>query len=228
MRHLALSVLLLLVGCPTPDETAEADGSPPTIPPLGSVDGGQAGAEAGAEAGADAGADAGEIIEGGAPEGAPLTPGVPPQIVSVPSTGEPSEGQVSISGILSYAGTKTGQYRIEFLQVSAGPPTMVHYEKIDGMGEWTVFAPINAGEIRIVSFIDQAGDGASSDDPGAVWPLPVIVGTEPITGIELVLEDEPDLGELAPKDHTDALNGAEVPGVDPPPSSEDEAPAAAP
>ena len=222
MRHIALSVLLILVGCPTPDETAEADVPSTAIQPLGSAGGGEAAADA------DADAPTGEILEGGAPDGAPLTNGGKPQIDAAPSTGKPSEGQVSISGTLTYAGSKTGEYRVEFLQLSAGPPAMVHYEKIAGPGESTVFAPVNAGEIRIVSFIDQAGDGASSDDPGAAWPLPVIVGTEPITGIELVLEDEPDLGELAPKDHTDALNGAEVPGVDPPPSSADEAPAATP
>ncbi len=228
MRHLALSILVLLVGCPTPDEAGSNAESAPTIQPLGSAPpaetaSGEAAAgdwATGEEAVGDTADEAG--AEGTAEEGAPLA-GAPDQIDAQPSTGEPSEGQVSISGTLKYAGSKTGQYRIEFLQLGEGPPNMLHYEKIDGPGPWTVFAPVNAGEIHIVAFIDQAGDGASSDDPGALWSQPVLVTDQAITGIALVLEDEPDLGELAPKDHADAATGAEVPGVDPPPEGADQA-----
>lgn len=211
MRIHALLLPLLLLGCPAPE----------TAPETGTATGG-GGETATAEAPvadpaatgdpATAGDPAAEAAAVGVAEGAPLpdSAGIP-QVEATPSTGEPGAGQVALSGTLSYEGSKEGQLRIEFLQVSdGGPPTMVHYEPIAALGEWVAFAPVNAGEIRVVAFLDQAGDGASSDDPGAAWPEPVEVGSDPITGIDLVLSDTPDLGDLAPKDHMDA--GTPPPG----------------
>ncbi len=189
MRMLALLMSLLWIGCPAPDTGDSADGMPSTSPP--------------AEPKPDL--DVTPAPGEGAPEGAPL-PGTVP--VAIPSTGEPAADQVAISGTLTYRGSKEGEYRIEFLQVSQGPPTMVHFEVVGGAGDWTVFAPINAGEIRVIAFLDQVGDGASSDDPAAVWPDPVVIGAEAIGGIDLVLSDEPDLGDLTPKDHADAAPDA--------------------
>ncbi len=218
MRFHALLLGLLIIGCPEPTADPEGGGTPGAgaEAPSGELPAGEipAGEPAGAEPTAEGGAAE------AAPEGAPLPDaGGVPQVDSTPSTGAPGAGQVAISGILSYEGSKTGQYRIEFLQVSeGGPPTMVHYEPVEKPGPWKAFAPINAGEIRVVAFLDQAGDGASSDDPGAAWPDPVEVGSEDVTGIDLVLTDDPDLGDLAPKDHMDAAV---------PPVGDDAAPGAA-
>ena len=209
MRIHALVLPLLLLGCPAPETapetgTAAEGGGETTAAEAPAADPAAAGDPETAGAPTAEGAAGG--VAGGVAGGTPLpnSTGIPP-VEATPSTGEPGAGQVALSGTLSYEGSKEGQYRIEFLLVSdGGPPTMVHYEPIAELGEWMAFAPVNAGEIRVVAFLDQAGDGASSDDPAAAWPRPVEVGSDPITGIDLVLTDTPDLGELAPKDHMDA------------------------
>jgi len=142
--------------------------------------------------------------------GAPGRPGGPggsggapgqgsgPVATQVDFTAEPGQA-VTISGSVAYAGQKSGKIRIDFLQVEQGqPPKLARMIEPQAMGDWSIEAPRDFGEIRIVGFLDVAGDGPGTEDPAMIWPQPVRIGSEPITGIALVLSDTPDLGDLTP------------------------------
>ncbi len=109
-----------------------------------------------------------------------------------------SEG-VALTGTFQYEGSASGRMQIDFLtQESGGPPRLVHTLQVDKPGEWKTRAPKNYGELHIVAFIDKEGDGPSSDDPAAKSDGPIAIGEADITGIDLILTDDPDLGTFTP------------------------------
>lgn len=120
---------------------------------------------------------------------------------------------MQLSGTFSYSGAKSGSHRIDFLTMPAGtPPVLVHALTLDAPGEWSIEAPKDFGELYIVAFIDQAGDGPSPDDPAGRLAAPLEIASTPLTGLSIELTDDADLGDLAP-------NAAAPPdGSGPPPT----------
>ena len=108
------------------------------------------------------------------------------------------EGEaVAIEGTVSYRTEATGSVRIDVLtQAGEAPPHLVSAETLDGLGAFSIQAPKDFGEVHLVAFIDTTGDGPSPDDAAATTKI--TIGTEDIAGLELTLEDEPDLGGLTP------------------------------
>ena len=111
------------------------------------------------------------------------------------------EGQgVMVSGTVKYEGDKTGTYRMDFLRPpgEGQRPGAVHTMSIEGQGEWSVEVPKDFGELAIVAFVDVNDDGPSPDEPKVVLEKPIEVGSEPITGIEMVVQDDWDLNHKPP------------------------------
>lgn len=175
----ALALLVFLAGCPDP--------VPTTTDPA---------AAGGAPAGAEGGVGQAPPPEGG---GAP-----PPAGGGRPAAMgfqvEPGQG-VKLSGTVSYAGTATGTYRIDFLRAAEGSgfPELLHAISMDKAGTWEVEAPKAAGKIHIVSYLDAGEDGPSAGEPAVLYANPVEVGDAPIADVALVLSDSPDLGDFAPR-----------------------------
>lgn len=191
--------LLLLTACPDPAGTSSVE-----LP-----EGAKAAGESPAGDPAAKGADA---------------PGSTPSSIAAPPVGfAVKEGEgVTISGTLSYTGAKTGRVRIDFLRMSdKQPPQLAHTVELPKLGEWTVTAPASFGDLRVVGFLDQTGDGPSKEDPAFAWPSIVKVETEPVNGVDLVLTDTPELGELTPGGRPPAGFGAAdgAPPAGPPPGA---------
>ena len=131
---------------------------------------------------------------GDASEGPPDQPGRPPADVAF----QLGEGEaVELSGVLRYAGDAEGAIRLDFLTLEEGqPPALAHTMGLDRAGGFEVEAPKGFGEVHIVAFIDLDGDGPSPGDPAGTVKLEI--GDEDLGDIELVLDDDPDLGELTP------------------------------
>ena len=137
---------------------------------------------------------------GGAPgsgAGKPLGP--PPDAGSF----QVEEGTgVTISGTLAYDGSKTGVFRIDFLQKEGeAPPTLAHMLELEGPGPFTVEAPKETGALYVVGFIDVKGDGPNASDPAGRLEEPIVVASAAIADLVLTLSDAPDLGDLTPGDH---------------------------
>ncbi|MCK6506873.1 hypothetical protein L6R53_26465, partial [Myxococcota bacterium] len=170
-----LPALALLAGCPDPTGTsagpsggAGPQGGPP---PAGGPGGGP-----------------------GGPGGGPPPEGQPPGQFQVTA----GEG-VALKGNFTYAGTKTGDYRIDFLTMEAGrPPVLAHALTLDAPGPWTVEAPKSFGAVYVVAFVDQDKDGPSPTDPAGRLADAVTIGDQPLEGLEIVISDTPDLGDLTP------------------------------
>ena len=106
---------------------------------------------------------------------------------------------VQLTGTFQYEGEASGRMQIDFLtQENGGPPRLVHTVQVDKLGEWKTRAPKNYGTLHIVAFIDKQGDGPSSDDPAAKSDGPEAIAEEDISGLDLVLKDDPDLGTFTP------------------------------
>jgi hypothetical protein len=210
-RLFLLPLLLLLpAGCPDPAGTTA---STPAVE-----------LPAGAEG--TSGTPGAEAVGGTPKEG---SAGAPSAIAAPPVGFVTKEGEgVKVVGTLSYPGAKTGRIRIDFLRMSATqPPQLAHTVELPKFGAWSVTAPKDFGDLRVVGFLDQTGDGPSRDDPAFAWPSIVTVATDTVEGIELVLSDSPDLGELTPGGRPPAGMGAPAggaagpaPGVTPPPPPE--------
>jgi len=114
---------------------------------------------------------------------------------------------VTLSGTLSYAGTQQGQLRVDFLGVGQSGG-LKHTEILPTAGTWTVKAPVDAGPVQVVAFVDIAGDGPSTSDPAGRTQDAVQIGSADISGIDIVLSDTPELGDLTP--------GAPPPNMVPP------------
>ena len=177
----SLPLLLVLVGCPDP--TAAPEGGGMSDKPMGGGAPGEPGQPGQPGMGGPPGGE-------GGPTGRPTAPGF--QVTA-------GEG-VKLTDSLSYTGTKTGVYRIDFLKQSeqASFPELVHSIELPAPGPWEVEAPKDAGEFWVVSFLDANGNGPDPSEPAARVKDLVRIGTEPIGGLDLVLSDDPDLGELKP------------------------------
>jgi hypothetical protein len=186
-----LPVLLVLGGCPDP--TAAPEGGGMSDKPMGGgAPGGDPGQAGGPGQGGPPGGPGGEGGAGaaGGPGGRPTAPGF--KVTA-------GEG-VKLSGVITYAGSKTGTVRIDFLQQSAQAnfPDLVHSIELAAAGPWEVEAPKDGGEYWVVSFLDANGNGPDPGEPAARVKDLVKVGTTPITGLDLVLSDNPELGDLKP------------------------------
>lgn len=111
---------------------------------------------------------------------------------------EINEGEgVILSGTISYPGAKTGTMRMDFLTLAeSSHPQLAHAASLPGLGPYSIEIPKDYGELHIVAFIDVDGDGPTPSDPAATTKI--VVGSEPLSGVDLALSDTPDLGELTP------------------------------
>ena len=122
--------------------------------------------------------------------------GPPPQ----PGQFELAEGVgVTLTGSLSYGGDKRGQVRIDVLRTPEdAPPILLHVAKLDAIGNYTIEAPPNTGEVSLVAFVDAKDDGPSKDDPAGL--ITINIEEKDISDIDIQLSDAPDLGALTPGD----------------------------
>ncbi len=109
---------------------------------------------------------------------------------------------MKVSGTFAYAGTATGDIRIDFLQKEGdAPPRLLHTLELDAPGPWSVDAPKGAGSITVVGFVDVDKDGPSSGDPGGIVSEPIVIDASPITDVVISVSDTPDLGDFTPGGH---------------------------
>jgi len=168
-------------------------------------------------------ADLGNPGPGGAPPGAPggggspgaLSDGPPPE----PGQFDLAEGAgVRISGTLSYAGKATGQLRIDILKTPTdAPPMLLHVEKLDTIGNYSIQVPPNTGSVSLVAFVDADDDGPSAHDPAGL--ISIDISDSNLDDIDIQLSDEPDLGALTPGDSPPPT---EIPADDPAPQAKAE------
>jgi len=179
---LLLALPLLLAACPDPAQNKDKAGPMPGgMPP-----------EVGMPAGTPPGAG-GEMGPGAAPGGAPA--GMRPNARFDVEAGQ----GVKISGTLTYAGSATGTLRLDVLRTGTSQfPELVHTAVIDKPGPFEIEAPKAYGDVRIMSFIDTSDNGPSPGEPAGGWEPVITIGSEPVTGIDIVLADRPDLKDLAP------------------------------
>lgn len=186
--------LFLLVACPDPTQSGGNAGGGAPIPAGAPMPGGVPG---GGMPGAGGG-------PGGAGGGAGLRP---------TSSFDVEAGQgVKVAGTVSYEGTKTGQYRVDFLRQNPGSfPELLHSLTLEKPGAWEVEAPKNAGEVAVVGFLDADGNGPSDGEPAGLLDPALKIADQPIAGVNLVLTDNPDLKDLKPPGA--GKSGAGAPGV---------------
>jgi hypothetical protein len=134
---------------------------------------------------------------------------------------QPGEG-VTVAGTIRYEGSKSGKIRIDVLgQKDKQMFELLKPLGLEDWGDWSFDAPKGFGEVKIVGFLDQTGDGPSDDDAAMIYDQTVDIGDVDITGLELVLVDGADLASLTP-----GAQGGEAPP--PPPDNEGEGDAGAP
>jgi hypothetical protein len=170
-----LLALLATMGCPEPELSQGPGGAQPPGSGASGTPGG---------------------TEGSPPGGAAPPAGARPQ----DAKWSPEPGMaVELAGQVSYTGSATGPLRIDFLRKTEGqPPELVHSLELTAAGPWTASAPQGAGAVHLVAYIDKAGDGPSADDPAGRTSEPVVIDTNTLTGLDLVVSDTPDLGDLTP------------------------------
>ena len=148
----------------------------------------------------------------------------------------------TIKGELSYAEESGQQVLLELMTVEQGGQSSILFHFVcHGLGDFEVEAPPDLGPAVLVAIIDLNGDGPTATEPGG-FSDPIDIGSEPITGVKIAIEDGADLGAYAvpnapPPAAGDALppaEGAPPPEGEPPliapppdgePPSEDEPPA---
>jgi hypothetical protein len=174
---------------------------------------------------------------GHGPAGAPgssggaSTPGMPLGPPPAPGSFQVEAGTgVTISGTLSYEGSQTGVFRIDFLQKEGdAPPTLAHMLELDEPGPFSVEAPQGTGSLYVVGFVDVEGDGPSASDPAGMLEAPILVESSPVADLVLTLTDAPDLGNFTPGDHavvpTEAPAGEVQAAPEEAPPAPEEAPA---
>src|SRR5688572_8979185 len=66
-----------------------------------------------------------------------------------------AEGEgIKLSGTFNYAGSATGNMRLDFFRVGAdGRPEILHAMALEKTGEWAVNLPAKLGKINILAFI---------------------------------------------------------------------------
>ena len=111
----------------------------------------------------------------------------------------PGEG-VKLEGSFVYAGTITGQRRLDFrtIPVGEGAPRLVHTLEIRSGDTWDVEVPKDLGQLQIHAFIDRDGDGPTKGDPGYVTDPPLKIGQDAVPPVILTLTDDFDPSVLAP------------------------------
>lgn len=139
-----------------------------------------------------------------------------------------TNGEVLLSGTVSYEGEKTGRIRLDLLtQEGIAAPMLVSAEEAPALGPFQLKVPKGFGQLHILGFIDAAGDGPSPDDPAG--KVTIEIGEVDIEGLELVLSEDPDLGVLRPGPPPEGQDGG-PPGGAPPeglPDTTGDAPAEA-
>ena len=147
---------------------------------------------------------AGQAPKLGAPEGAPPPGGgasgpVHPGATSFQVT--PGSG-VKLSGEVRYTGTKTGTLRLDFLRASAAQgsfPELLESLTMDKPGPFEVEAPKNTGLVGIVAYLDVDGNGPSAGEAaGTPGAGEIDIKDVPVTGIDIELKDEANLGKYTP------------------------------
>jgi hypothetical protein len=175
-RHTLFLLPLILGGCPDPTagSASESPGPPATGAPSGPA-GGPAAAGGAAQPG----------------------PGKRPQAPGFKV--EAGQG-LKISGTIAYAGEKKGTVRMDFLKVGASGdfPELVHTMDLAAVGPWELEVPKDAGELAIVCYMDADDNGPSDGEPAGRVAGRIKVGQDPVTGLDITLADEPDLGDLKP------------------------------
>lgn len=143
----------------------------------------------------------------------------------------PGEG-VTVAGTISYKGSKTGKIRLDVLgQKDKQMFELLKPLGLEDWGDWSFEAPKGFGEVKIVGFLDQTGDGPSEDDAALLWDQPIDIGDEDITGIDMVLSDDVDLTALTPgaqggeappppPDDQEGAGDAGAPDAEPPPTDD--------
>jgi hypothetical protein len=132
-----------------------------------------------------------------------------------------------LTGTVVYEGDKTGTIRMDLLtQEGISAPELVSAESVPELGPFSFEVPKNFGDLHILGFIDQQSDGPSEDDPAG--KLSVEIGEVDIGELELVLSEDPDLGNLRPgpppTDQPPQPDGADQPVDDPQPEPDEAAP----
>ncbi len=116
---------------------------------------------------------------------------------------------VVVSGTLTYAGTQEGQLRVDFLATeNDAPPRLLHIEKLDAVGPYSISTPPNTGPVALVAFIDIDNDGPSPKDPAGM--VRINIEESSMDSVDISLSDTPDLGDLTPGDAAppEAIDGA--------------------
>lgn len=187
-----LPLLLLLAGCPDP--TASPDGAGMSDKPMGGP-GGPGGP------GGEGGPGMGGPGQGGPGMGGPGQGGQMPSGRPTPTGFQIKEGQtIKLSGTVSYTGSKTGTFTIDFLKQNEGSnfPDLVHSLTLDKPGPWEVQAPKDGGSYMVVCFLDGNGNGPEPTEPAGRIKEQVTLGQADITGLDIAVSDNPELGELKP------------------------------
>ena len=137
-----------------------------------------------------------------------------PQAAASGSSFDFTDGEVLLKGTVAYPGAKTGRIRLDLLtQEGIAAPMLVSAEEVAELGAFELKVPKGFGELHILGFIDEAGDGPSEDDPSG--SITIEVGEVDIEGLELNLSDDPDLGDLRPGPPPEGQEGG-PPGGEPP------------
>ena len=160
--------------------------------------------------------------DGPGPGAGAAQPGGPGRQEPQGFTVAPGQG-VQVSGTLSYAGSRTGVIRVDFLRAPSGGeiPSAVHSLTLDAPGPWSVEVPKDFGALQVCAFIDTNGDGPSRGEPKVMLDQPLDIGSEPVAAVVLVVTDDWDKlhrggeGKPLPADlrgGTPAAPGAPAPG----------------
>ncbi len=108
----------------------------------------------------------------------------------------PGKGVV-ISGTLSYEGDKTGRIRLDVLTTKGrNPHVLAKTLELPEFGPWAVELPKDFGTVNVMAFLDQSGDGPTEGDPVTALAEPVVVGGDPIEGLDLTLQEGGDVRKL--------------------------------
>lgn len=99
-----------------------------------------------------------------------------------------AQDDVRIRGNVRHSGA--GEVLVEVLLVDTGGPPLLIGSAIVAEGNGAFDVPVRAriGEVRVRAAHDINRDGIGESDPQALWPAPLVIGTEDIEGLSLHLE----------------------------------------
>ena len=96
---------------------------------------------------------------------------------------------VVLSGTFAYAGSSQGGLRIDILRAEPdGTPPLLKALTLTAQGPWSVELPKDTGPIIIDAFVDVGGLGPGHGEPSVKYHG-VTLGSDPVSGIDLVLVD---------------------------------------